>query len=389
MNKPYTYGKQCIDEVDVEAVAAALRSDWLTQGPAVESFEKSLSEKLGSTAAAAVSNGTAALHLTALASGWSEGDVVLTTPITFLATANCVLYTGATPDFVDINQKTYTLDVDKLEEKIKYYEEKGKRIRAVIGVDYAGRPCEWKELRFLADKYEFQLINDACHALGASYEKDIRYQAKYADAVILSFHPVKHITTGEGGAALTNNIEFDEKLKALRSHGVTRNRKNLERWEGPWWYEMHEIGFNYRITDFQCILGMNQLKKLDRFVEKRRRIARYYDNVFGNDERFITPDPGGNASHAYHIYPLQIRFETISITKKELFQKLRSKEIFCQVHYIPMHFQPYYRKTYGYRPGDFPIAETFYSREISIPMHPQLESGDLEYIVETVKKLVK
>ncbi|QTA87897.1 UDP-4-amino-4,6-dideoxy-N-acetyl-beta-L-altrosamine transaminase [Desulfonema magnum] len=389
MNKSYSYGKQYIEKDDIQAVIDVLKSDWLTQGPTIGNFEKLLCEKLGSSYATAVANGTAALHLMALALGWMKGDVVLTTPITFLATANSVLYAKAIPDFVDIDGVSYTVDIDKLEDKIEYYQKKGKKIKAVVAVDYAGHPCEWKQLRFLADKYEFQLINDACHAIGAMYKNEHHYISMYADTAILSFHPVKHITTGEGGAILTNSKEFQEKVKILRTHGMTKDENRLEKNDGPWYYEMHELGFNYRITDIQCALGISQLKKLERFIQRRQEIAHYYDSVFEGDERFIIPQCAEDISHAYHLYPLQIRFDRISITKKALFERLRGKNIYCQVHYIPIHLQPYYRKNFGFQPGDFPVAEKFYEQEMSIPVYPQLETEDLEYISSTIKMLAK
>jgi len=389
MNKIYSYGKQCIEEDDIQAVTDALKSDWLTQGPTISKFEELLCEKSGSLYASAVMNGTAALHLTGLASGWTKGDVVLTTPLTFLATANCILYAGAEPDFVDIDGISYTIDIRKLEDKVRDYQKKGKKIKAVIGVDYAGHPCKWEELRFLADKYEFQLIDDACHALGAEYKNSRNYASKYADVTILSFHPVKHITTGEGGAVLTNNKEIDERIKRLRTHGMTKDEKYLDRNDGSWYYEIFELGFNYRITDIQCALGISQMNKLGRFIQKRREIAHYYDRVFEADERFVVPRVSKDVFHAYHLYPLQIRFDRISVTKKDLFGRLREKNIFCQVHYIPIHLQPYYRKKFGFQPGDYPMSEKFYEQEMSIPVYPQLETEDLEYISQRIKMLAE
>ncbi len=270
--KKYSYGKQTIEEDDINAVVNVLKGDWLTQGPSVKEFEDSLSNKFKAKYVSVVANGTGGLHLIGLALGWKQGDIVLTTPITFLASANCILYSNATPDFVDIDSQTYALDISKLEEKIKLYEKKGKKIKSVVAVDFAGLPCDWKKLRKLADLYGFQLVNDNCHALGAEYQGDIGYAAKYADIVNMSFHPVKHITTGEGGAVLTNNKELDETVKILRTHGMTKDEKFLTKNDGPWYYEMHQLGFNYRITDFQCALGTSQLRKLDRFVAKRNKI---------------------------------------------------------------------------------------------------------------------
>ncbi|MEW5843169.1 MAG: UDP-4-amino-4,6-dideoxy-N-acetyl-beta-L-altrosamine transaminase [Bacteroidota bacterium] len=384
ITKIYSYGHQTIDASDIKAVTAALKSSWLTQGPTISKFENALNKKFGGKFASAVSSGTAGLHLIALGLGWKKDDVVITSPITFLASANCAVYVGATPDFADIDERTYTLDPNKLEEKIRFYLTQNKKVKAVVAVDYAGHPCDWNALKMLKDKYDFQLVNDYCHALGAEYERDIKYPAKYADAVNLSFHPVKHITTGEGGAVLTNNELLNKKIKTLRTHGMTKDDSELEKNDGPWYYEMHEPGFNYRITDFQCALGIGQLKKLDRFLKKRRAIAKYYDKVFGRDKRFIIPSVSTNAKHAYHLYPLQIRFDELNISKKIFFDKLKQKGISCQVHYVPVHLQPYYRKNYGFKPGDFPIAEKFYERELSIPMYPALTAKDLEYISSTI-----
>ncbi len=388
-DKIYSYGKQTIDDDDIKAVVDVLKGDRLTQGLSVGKFEKKLCLKFGSSFCTVVSSGTAALHLSGLALGWKKGDIILTTPITFLSTANAILYAGATPDFVDIDEAAYTLDIDKLEEKIKYYHDKGKRIKAVVAVDYAGHPCDWKALRKLANENNFQLVNDNCHAIGAKYYGDIKYAAKYADIVIMSFHPVKHITTGEGGAVLTDNSEIDEKVRLFKTHGITKNHSKFKIQNSksacPWYYEMQELGFNYRITDFQCALGSSQLEKLDLFVKLRREIAEVYDKKFENDDRFIIPKVSDNAKHAYHLYPLQIKFDELGIDKKEYFAKLKANRIIGQVHYIPVHLQPYYRERFGFKHGDFPVAEKFYDREISIPIYPELKNDDLEYIVDKLR----
>lgn len=387
-DKIYSYGRQTIDNDDIRAVAGVLKSDWLTQGSAIVDFERDLSEKFGATFCAVVSSGTAALHLAGSALSWKKGDIILTTPITFLSTANAILYAGATPDFVDIYETAYTIDIDKLEEKIRYYHSKGRKIKAVIAVDYAGHPCDWKTLRKLADKYNFQLVNDNCHALGAEIDDDISYAAKYADIVIMSFHPVKHITTGEGGAVLTDSKKIDENIRLLRTHGIVKESSRLKAQSSkltPWYYEMQELGFNYRITDFQCALGSSQLRKLDSFVKRRQKIALFYDKDFENDDRFIIPKVSDNVKHAYHLYPLQIKFDELSIDKNKYFSRLKANRIIGQVHYIPIHLQPYYRKRFGFKYGDFPVAEKFYEREISIPMYPLLAEDDLKYIVDKLR----
>mgnify|MGYP006410979075 FL=1 len=296
-----SYGKQSIDQDDISAVVEVLQGDWLTQGPAVKNFEHDLNIYFGADYSCVVSNGTAALHLAGLALGWKKGDIVITSPLTFLATANSIIYVDATPDFVDIDPLTYTIDVTALEEKVKTYISRGQKVQAVIGVDYAGHPCNWKKLRELADYYNFQLVNDNCHALGAAYHGDRTYAVKYADVVIQSYHPVKHITTGEGGAILTNNPEIDERVKRLRTHGITKDSSQLIVPDGPWYYEMHELGYNFRLSDIQCALGISQLRKLDTFLKKRRAISEVYTRAFSKMERLITPQMLTNTFHAYHL----------------------------------------------------------------------------------------
>ncbi|MEW6195433.1 MAG: UDP-4-amino-4,6-dideoxy-N-acetyl-beta-L-altrosamine transaminase [Bacteroidota bacterium] len=386
----YSYGKQTIDQDDINAVVEALKSDWMTQGPTIQKFEKALCEKFGSEFASVAANGTACLHLIALALGWKKDDIVITSPITFLASANCAIYAGANVDFADIDSASYTIDPEKLEDKLKFYASQNKKVKAVVAVDYAGHPCDWSALKNLKEKYNFQLVNDFCHSLGAEYNDDIQYAAKFANAVNLSFHPVKHITTGEGGAVLTNDEILNKKIKIFRTHGMTKDETILEKNDGPWYYEMHDVGFNYRITDLQCALGISQLSKLDKFVARRREIAKYYDSIFSTNDFFTHPHVSKNVKHAYHLYPLQIKFDRLKISKKELFAKLKEQRILGQVHYIPVHLQPFYRNNFGFRPGDFPVAEKFYEQEVSIPMYPTLTNEDLEYItgaiIETVEK---
>jgi len=389
MKKVYTYGKQTIDENDINSVMEVLKGDWLTQGPYVKKFEDDLSTKFNAKYVSALANGTAGLHLIGLALGWQQNDIVLTTPITFLASSNCIVYCGSTPDFVDINPFSYTIDVEKLETKIISLRKLNKKVKAVVAVDYAGLPCEWEKLRELANKYDFQLVNDNCHALGARINDDIGYAVKYADIVNMSFHPVKHITTGEGGAVLTNNQELGDKIKILRTHGVTKDNNYLIKNDGPWYYEMHELGYNYRLTDFQSALGSSQLKKLDKFFDKRNEIADFYNNSFERDERFIIPHVYENVKHAYHLYPLQIKFDLLKVNKVEFFEKMRQNNITLQVHYIPVHTQPFYKRRFNFNDGDFPIAEEFYKNEVSIPIYPGLEKDDLVYIVNTLKSVAK
>ena len=382
-----SYGKQTIAQDDIDSVVDVLKGDWLTQGPAVEIFESDLKNYFGANHACAVTNGTAALHLVALTLGWCPNDIVITSPITFLATANCIVYAGATPDFVDIDPVTYTINPNLVEEKVKIYQSKGKKVKAIIGVDYAGHPCDWKALREIANKYDLQLVNDNCHSLGAKYFGDKQYAVKYADVVTQSYHPVKHITTGEGGAVLTNNAEIDDKVRRLRSHGMTKDTSQLENNHGPWYYEMHEVGYNYRITDFQCALGSCQLKKLDSFVERRCGIAKIYDKSFLNVENLKIPKIYDYAEHAYHIYPLQVNFDRMNLTKSQFFEKMKVSGINLQVHYIPIHLQPFYQNDFGFKKGDFPLSEGFYHNEISLPIYPNLSKNDISSVSSHILKI--
>ena len=272
------YGKHYLDSKDINEVIKVLKTDFITQGSKINEFENLLKKKFGAKFCTAVSSGTSALHLAGLALKWKEGDIVLTSPISFLASANCILYSNATPDFVDIDKSTYTLDPEKVEIKIHYYRKKGKKIKSIIGIDYAGHPCDWESLRYLANKYNISLINDNCHALGSSYKGNITYAVKYADIVTHSYHPVKAITTGEGGSVLSNDNKIDSFIKMCRNHGIERNEK-LKSKQGLWYYKMNNLGYNYRITDFQCALGISQLSKIDKFIKKRNLIALNYNKA--------------------------------------------------------------------------------------------------------------
>ncbi len=384
MKKIY-YGKQTISDDDVKSVSEVLKSDFLTQGPLVEKFEIKLKTLFGAKYCNALCNGTAALHLTGIALNWQQEDIILTSPITFLASANAILYSGAKPDFVDIDLKTYTIDPNLLEDKIKQYQLKNKKIKAVIGIDYAGLPCDWGSLRFLANKYDFQLVNDNCHAMGASYNGDKHYAVNYADVVTQSYHPVKQITTGEGGSVLTNSPLIDSRIRNLKTHGMTKDPANLEKLDGPWYYEMHNLGYNYRITDFQCALGVSQLKKLNSFVKKRNKIAQIYNNAFKDISNIITPYIPANVYHAFHLYCIKINFKKIKLNKINFYKKMSEQGIVLQVHYIPVHLQPFYKKNFGFKVGDFPKSEMFYDMEFSLPIYPLLSERDQNYIIEKIK----
>ncbi len=379
MKKTYSYGKQTIDDDDIAAVVEALKSDWLTQGPAVSSFENDLAKKFGAASAVAVSNGTAGLHLIGLALGWQRGDLILTTALTFIASANCALYCGADVDFVDIDPLTYNISTQLLEAKLKKLSREGRKVKAVVAVDFAGHPCEWEILGDLSTQYNFDLVNDACHAVGAKFNGIEICSAKFAKAVNLSFHPVKTLTTGEGGAILSNDAHFIAKVRTLRTHGIVRESEQMQRNDGPWFYEMQMLGYNYRITDFQCALGSSQLKKIDKFNKRRQEIAAYYNSNL-DSELAALPQAASHVSHAYHLYPVQLKLEKFKSTKAEIFNAFRAEGLNLQVHYYPVPLHPYYRNRYGFSETDFPVAYDFYQRELSMPIYPLLTDEDLTEI---------
>ena len=383
------YGSQYLDTNDIKAVIKTLKNNLITQGPEVIKFENKINNKFGSKYCNVVSSGTAALHLSGMALAWNSNDIILTSPIGFLASANAIVYNNAKPDFVDIDPSTYNIDSNKVEDKVKYYLKRKKRVKAIIAVDYAGRPCDWKSLSQISNKYGIRLINDNCHAIGAKYNNEISYASKYADIVTHSYHPVKSITTGEGGAILTNNKKLYEKIRILRSHGMIKKSYKKEFKNKPWFYEMHEIGFNYRISDFQCALGISQLNKLNKFIKKRNNIAKIYNSYFGDFDLFSVPKIQENSVHAFHLYPLLINFKKSKISKEKLFKELKRKNILPQVHYIPIHLQPFYKKKYGFKRGDYPEAEKFYDQEISLPIFYSLKYNDIKYISDVILKNIK
>lgn len=369
------YGRQCIEEDDIEAVVEVLCSDYVTTGPAVAEFEKSVAEYTGAKYAVAVSNGTAALHAACLAAGIKEGDEVITTPITFAASANCVLYCGAKPVFADIEPDTYNIDPTKIEEKIT------SKTKAIIAVHFTGQPCKMDEIHEIAKKHNLFVIEDAAHALGAEYKgKKI---GSISDMTTFSFHPVKHITTGEGGMVTTNSKELYDRLVLFRSHGITRDERFLEKNEGGWYYEQLDLGYNYRITDIQCALGISQMKKLDRFVERRREIAKRYNEAFSDVKGIQIPKQEADCHNSWHLYVIQV----LDRDRKEVFDTLRSKNIGVNVHYIPVYKHPYYQKN-GYERVCCKNAEQYYANAISIPMYPLLSKEEQEYVIETIKEVL-
>lgn len=369
------YAKQWLDDRDASAVVEVLRGDWITQGPTIDRFEKAIADYVGTRYAVAFNSGTAALHGAMFAAGLTVNDSIITTPITFVATSNSLVYLGGKPAFVDINMNTYCLDLEKIEDAIT------DKTKAVVPVDYAGYPVNLERLREITDDYSLIIIEDAAHALGAKrYGKLVGQEA---DMTMFSFHPVKHITTAEGGIIVTNSSNYCEKLKIFRNHGLTKNRDQLQiKDEGSWYYEMQYLGYNYRITDLQCALGLSQLEKLDDFLKRRIEIANKYDKAFQAIPNLKTPPrpPSPNSKHAYHIYPLIVR----NFDRKLLFNKLKENGIRCQVHYIPVHWQPFYRDTFGFKRGDFPVAEEFYEHEITIPLYPKLTNDEVELVIEKI-----
>jgi UDP-4-amino-4,6-dideoxy-N-acetyl-beta-L-altrosamine transaminase len=371
------YGRQTIDESDVEAVIETLKSDFLTTGPKILEFEKKIANYVGAKYAVAVSSGTAALHLACLAAGLKKDDELVTSPLTFAASANCALYCDSKPVFVDIKKENGLIDENLIEEKIN------SNTKIIIPVHYAGLPCNMEKIKEIADKHKLVVVEDACHALGAEYKNSKIGDCKYSDMAVFSFHPVKHITTGEGGMITTNSEKLYKKLIILRSHGITKNPDELEnKNEGSWFYEMQELGYNYRITDIQCALGISQLSKLDKFIEKRREIAKKYDEEFSKIDGIEIIKETNNSKSAYHLYVIKVKDKE---TRLKLFNYLKENDIFCQVHYIPVHWHPYYQKL-GYVKNDCPESGKFYGRIISLPMYPSLRDNEEKKVISLVRK---
>lgn len=387
LGKQLPYGRQWIDEDDIAAVVEILRGKMLTQGPVVAEFERALADYCGAKYAVAVNSGTSALHIASLAAGIKEGDIGITSPITFVASANCIAYCGGIPKFADINPNTVNIDVDVLEKVCAEYNPK-----IIVPVDFTGQPADLPQIKRIAEKYGAMVIEDAAHSLGASYTEDgIEYKTAscaHTDMAVFSFHPVKHITTGEGGAILTNDDELHYKLLELRSHGIAKSPAKLRRNEGGWWYEQQTLGFNYRITDIQCALGLSQMRKLDSFVERRRELVKIYEEVFSSletDVRLLTETKDKKSS--YHLLVAMIRGG--AERRKRVFDSLYSQNIITQVHYIPVHFHPWYQETFGYCKGDFPNAEIYYESCISLPMFPAMEDADAIRAAETFHQILE
>lgn len=381
--KTIPYGQHWIDEEDIKEVLQVLRSSWITQGPKIREFEDALCKYTGAKYAVAVSSGTAALHIACLAAGIKPDDEVITSPITFVASANCVLYCGGKPVFVDVQEDTVNIDPEEIKKSLT------KKTKAIIPVHFAGQPCDMEEIKAIAEDKNLIVIEDACHALGAEYKKTNIGSCAFSDMTVFSFHPVKHITTGEGGVVMTNNKDLYEKLSIFRNHGITKDDSQFtihnSQLDGSWYYEMLELGFNYRITDFQCALGISQLKKLDNFVSKRIALVRKYNHKFAGLNGIKIPSERSYAKSSWHIYIIRIGE---SKKRKFIFEHLRKSGIGVQVHYIPVHLQPYYRERLGVEKGNYPKAERYYEEAITLPLYPLMDDSDVDFVVEKITEVL-
>jgi perosamine synthetase len=373
------YGRQSIDESDIEAVVETLRSDWLTTGPKVAEFEEAIAAWVGAKYAVSFSSGTAALHAATFAAGLQAGDEAITSPLTFAATANCVLYQGATPVFADVLEDTLNVDPDLAAARITA------RTKAILPVDYAGHPVDLDSILQLAERHGLIVIEDACHALGAEHRG--RRVGSVAHMTVFSFHPVKHLTTGEGGMVTTDNPVFAETLRRFRNHGISSDARHRQS-TGQWHYEMVLLGFNYRLADIACALGLQQMKKLEANLARRRQIAARYAAAFHNMPGVLLPQTRPDVKPAWHLYPIRLDLIKLSAGRGQVFQALRAENIGVNVHYIPVHCHPYYRDRFGYKGGEFPVAEKAYEQLISLPMFYGMIDSDVEDVVHAVCKVV-
>jgi UDP-4-amino-4,6-dideoxy-N-acetyl-beta-L-altrosamine transaminase len=373
------YGRQSIGEDDIQAVVDVLRSDWLTTGPKVGEFEEEFAARVGAKYAVTFSSGTAALHGAAFAAGLQPGDEAMTTPMTFAATANCVLYQGATPVFADVSADTLNLDPDEVSARIT------DRTRALLPVDYAGHPADMDAILELASRHGLVVIEDASHALGADYKQ--RLTGSIADMTVFSFHPVKHLATGEGGMVTTDHYNFVEALRRFRNHGISSDARQRQR-EGQWHYEMVLLGYNYRLPDIACALGFSQLKKLEANLSRRREIASRYVVAFKDLGGITLPAVRPGINPAWHLYPIRLNLGKLTADRAQVFRALRAENIGVNVHYIPVHHHPYYRDRFGYRGGEFPVAEDAYERLISLPMFHGMSEQDIEDVVHALRKVI-
>lgn len=379
------YGHQHITEKDIQAVEKVLRSNYLTQGPVIESFEKKVANYCGAKYAVAVTNATSALHIACKAAGLGEGDVLWTSPITFTASANCGRYCGADVDFVDIDDKTYNMSVAELRHKLETAVQKPK---VVIPVHLAGQSCDMEAIKALADECDFKIIEDASHATGADYKNTKVGSCCYSDMTVFSFHPVKIVTTGEGGMVLTNNKDLYEKLKLYRSHGITRDDDLMTQGaDGPWYYQQIELGFNYRMTDLQAALGCSQMDSLDEFVARRRYLVKRYNEKL-KELPLRTPYQDEATNPSWHIYIIRVDFTKVTLSKKEIFARMRDRGIALNLHYIPVHTQPYYQNL-GFKKGDFPVSERYYEEAITLPLYYDLTDEQQDQIIQALKDVLQ
>jgi UDP-4-amino-4,6-dideoxy-N-acetyl-beta-L-altrosamine transaminase len=374
------YGHQNISQDDIDAVVEVLRSDFLTQGPLVPEFEKVVAKYCGASHAVAVNSATSALHIACLALGVGPGDLVWTSPITFVASANCARYCGADVDFIDIDPSTYNMSVDRLAEKLEHAKQKDRLPKVVIPVHLSGQTCEMEKIHALAVQYGFHIIEDASHAIGASYKGERVGGCRYSDITVFSFHPVKIITTGEGGMAVTNDLALVKRMARLRSHGITRYPSEMTHpSDGSWYYQQIELGFNYRMTDIQAALGISQMRRLDDFVSQRHAIAACYDELL-KDAPVVRPRQHPDAHSAFHLYIVRLKVEIMKCSHREIFERMRADGIGVNLHYIPVYRQPYYERM-GFKPENFPEAECYYSEAITLPIYPGLASDQQHEVV--------
>jgi len=382
------YGRQNITEEDIDAVVNVLKSDYLTQGPKVPEFEDAIKEHCNVRYALAMNSATSALHAACLALDVGKGDIVWTTPITFVASANCALYCGATVDFVDIDPKTYNLSTQALKQKLEVAKEKGQLPKVVIPVHLSGQPCDMKGIFRLSKEYGFSIIEDASHAIGGKYEDEPIGNCQYSDITIFSFHPVKIITTAEGGVATTNNKDLAQKMALLRSHGITRDTELMtSEPDGPWYYQQIDLGFNYRMTEMQAALGVSQIERLQSITDRRHEIAKRYNEKLSNLSVTV-PFQIEESYSGLHLYVIRLKLDDIKVTHLEVFNALRAANIGVNLHYIPVHIQPYYQKHFGFKIGDFPQAEQYYREAISLPLYPDLNVEQQDYIVQTLGSIL-
>jgi UDP-4-amino-4,6-dideoxy-N-acetyl-beta-L-altrosamine transaminase len=373
------YGKQWMDEEDIQAVAQCLKGDYLTTGPAIVQFERDIADYVGAKYAVAFANGTAALHAACFAAGITHGDEVVTTPMTFAASANCILYQSSKPVFADIRTDTYNIDPDAIKKVIT-----GKT-KAIIPVDFTGQPADLNAIRKLANQHGLILIEDAAHALGAIYNK--KRIGSISDMTMFSFHPVKQITTGEGGIITTNKKEYFDRLIQFRTHGITRDPAKMNENQGPWYYEMQFLGYNYRITDIQAVLGSSQLKKLDSFLGLRKKYAAMYNEAFKDMMQLHTPYQADGCVSSWHLYIIRLRLDVLKVGRREIFEALQKENIGVNVHYIPVYWQPYYQNL-GYKKGLCPNAEQLYEEMITLPLFPAMTEKDVHDVIRAVKKVI-